>query len=254
MGGYYEEIENLTEIEARKELKEMWTEMRTLRMFWKTKEMLTKDKYEREIFILKKQLTSNACLWEQLAEGEKREKVLKQELLYTQQSLAASEKVIDKLKEDLRKSESDRIRLSQYKTSKAQRLEELEGKVRKFEVMDNINLEKLIDALGKKEGQIQKLKEIEKTFNERIDLVERKKDGEIRDVKNSYFKELGMKKEVLERLEGLRMELRLLEKNEGSMTEVWKSKCKELVEICNKLKFENDGLRTKFAQIAMSLP
>jgi dsDNA-specific endonuclease/ATPase MutS2 len=62
--GYMEEIDNMTEIEARQELAEMWTEMRTLRMFWKTKEMLTKDKYEREIFILKKQLTSNACLWE----------------------------------------------------------------------------------------------------------------------------------------------------------------------------------------------
>jgi hypothetical protein len=59
------------------ELAEMWREMRTLRMFWKFKEMVTKDKYEREIFILKKQLTSNACLWEQLAEAEKREKVLK---------------------------------------------------------------------------------------------------------------------------------------------------------------------------------
>lgn len=55
------------------------------------------------------------------------------------------------MKDDLRKSESDRIRLSQYKTSKAQRLEELESKVRKFEVMENINLEKLIDALGNKE-------------------------------------------------------------------------------------------------------
>lgn len=64
-------------------------------------------------------------------------------------------------------------------------------------------------------------------------------------MKNSYLKELGMKKEVLERLEGLRMELRLLEKNEGSMTEVWKSKCKELVDICNKLKLENDSLRSK---------
>ena len=97
----------------------MWTEMRRLRIFWKAKEVLTKDKYERQIFVLKKQLTSNAALWEQLAEAEKREKVLKQELVYTQQSLAASEKVIDKLKEDLRKSESDRIRLSQYKTTKA---------------------------------------------------------------------------------------------------------------------------------------
>jgi hypothetical protein len=54
IGGYYGEIQNMTEIEARKELTEMWTEMRTLRVFWKTKEMLTKDKYEREIFVLKK--------------------------------------------------------------------------------------------------------------------------------------------------------------------------------------------------------
>jgi regulator of replication initiation timing len=72
-------------------------------------------------------------------------------------------------------------------------------------------------------------------------------------VKTSYFKELGMKKEVLERLEGLRMELRLLEKNEGSMTEVWKAKCRELVDICNKLKVENDSLRLKITQIAMNL-
>jgi hypothetical protein len=64
IGGYYEEIENMSEIEARQELAEMWTEMRKLHVFWKTKEILTKDKYEREIFVLKKQLTSNACLWE----------------------------------------------------------------------------------------------------------------------------------------------------------------------------------------------
>ena len=75
--GYMEEIDNMTEIEARQELAEMWTEMRRLRIFWKAKEVLTKDKYERQIFVLKKQLTSNAALWEQLAEAEKREKVLK---------------------------------------------------------------------------------------------------------------------------------------------------------------------------------
>jgi len=84
VASYLDEINNMTEIEARQELSEMWKEMRTLRMFWKTKEVLKTEKYEREIFILKKQLTSNACLWEQLAESEKREKVLKQELVFTQ--------------------------------------------------------------------------------------------------------------------------------------------------------------------------
>ena len=129
----------------------------------------------------------------------------------------------------------------------------MESKVRKFEVMENINLEKLIDTLGTKEKQIMKLKDIENNFENRLDVIERKKEGEVRDAKNSYLRELGMKKEVLERLEGLRMELRLLEKNEGSMTEVWKSKCKELVEICNKLKGENDQLRMKITQIVMNL-
>jgi len=68
-------------------------------------------------------------------------------------------------------------------------------------------------------------------------------------VKFQYFKEQTLKKDVLERLESLRMELRMLEKNEGSMSEVWKSKCKELVEICNKLKIENDSLRERMSLI-----
>ena len=55
-----------------------------------------------------------------------------------------------------------------------------------------------------------------------------------------------MKQEVLERLETLRTELRMLEKNEGSMAEVWKQKCKELVDICNKLKDENESIRDRF--------
>ena len=62
-----------------------------------------------------------------------------------------------------------------------------------------------------------------------------------------------MKKDVLERLESLRMELKMLEKNEGSMAEVWKTKCKELVEISNKLKNENDSLRSKLNLIVSSL-
>lgn len=45
---------------------------------------------------------------------------------------------------------------------------------------------------------------------------------EIRDVKYTLNREQGLKKDVIERLETLRMELRMLEKNEGSMAEVWK--------------------------------
>jgi hypothetical protein len=62
-----------------------------------------------------------------------------------------------------------------------------------------------------------------------------------------------MKKDVLERLESLRIELRMLEKNEGSMAEVWKIKCKELVEISNSLKTENEVLKGKVSFLIQSL-
>ena len=46
---------------------------------------------------MNKKLSNNAYLWDQMAEAEKRETILKQELLFTQQSLSAAEKVIEKL-------------------------------------------------------------------------------------------------------------------------------------------------------------
>jgi multidrug resistance efflux pump len=68
--------------------------------------------------ILKKKLTSNQALWEQLEESDKRTKILHQELIFTQKSLTQCEKIIDKLKEELKMSEHERIRLAQYRQNK----------------------------------------------------------------------------------------------------------------------------------------
>ena len=84
-------------------------------------------------------------------EAQKRERVLQQELKFTQQSLAAAEKVIDKLKEEIRDVEADRSRLNKYKTSKSERLKELEDQVKKIELFDNIDTDKLLMALTKKD-------------------------------------------------------------------------------------------------------
>ena len=54
---------------------------------------------------------------------------------------------------------------------------------------------------------------------------------------------MNLKKDILEKHESLRSEIKLMEKNEGSMADVWKNKCRELVEVCNNLKGENDILR-----------
>jgi hypothetical protein len=46
---------------------------------------------------MRQEQTSNQCLWEQLAETERREQVAKRELQQAQQSLAAYEKLMEKM-------------------------------------------------------------------------------------------------------------------------------------------------------------
>jgi hypothetical protein len=93
--------------------------------------MFSSQKYQDQINLLKKQLNNNSYLWDQMAETEKREKILKQELLFTQQTLSSAEKVIEKLQEEMKNLESERERLAKYKNSKAQRLKDLEDRVKK---------------------------------------------------------------------------------------------------------------------------
>ena len=66
----------MSEKEARFELANMYKLIRKLRIFWKTKETLNKEKNNKEIESLKNQLSNNANLWDRQAESEKRERIL----------------------------------------------------------------------------------------------------------------------------------------------------------------------------------
>lgn len=74
-----EELEELKkhEEEARTEVLRLQNIIRKYRIMSKFKEVLTRERHQYKIDNLKQQLTSNTTLWEQLAEGEKREKILK---------------------------------------------------------------------------------------------------------------------------------------------------------------------------------
>lgn len=61
------------------------------------KQVIAKDKHERELKEQKEQLTQNGHLWEQLAQAEKREQITRQELELTKQNLTHYEKLIERL-------------------------------------------------------------------------------------------------------------------------------------------------------------
>lgn len=54
----------------------------------------------------------------------------------------------------MKKVEGERERLAKYKHMKAKKLKSLEDKIKKFEVFDNIDTEKLIHVLHRKEGEL----------------------------------------------------------------------------------------------------
>lgn len=60
-----------------------------------------------------------------------------------------TEKAVDKLKNDLMLLDADKRRLIKFKTSKTERLAELEAKVKKIEVFEVIDSERLVNILAK---------------------------------------------------------------------------------------------------------
>ncbi|CDW75699.1 UNKNOWN [Stylonychia lemnae] len=222
------------------------------RSLWMLKFQTQQKKYEDQIELLKNKLTSNTALWEQLQESDKRSKILQQELTFTQKSLSQCEKIIEKLKEELKQSEQERVRLFQYKQNKAQRLEELEHQVKKIDISEHINITKVIDMLSTKDKELSQLKKNEKNFEERLQQIQFKTQKEKHRMHQKYDKEVEMKSQAINQMNNLKNELQGFELNSGDKDQgLWRNKCKDLLEICQNLTEENFVLTQKLKEQVM---
>lgn len=61
------------------------------------------------------------------------------------------------MKEEMKELEAERGRLAKFKSSKAEKLKELEDKVKKMDLFENIDGDKLVAALSKKDQQLKDL-------------------------------------------------------------------------------------------------
>ena len=68
--GYYD-------AEALKEINLLSRHFRRYQLFNRFKEVVMREKHERELYNQRQRLTSNQCLWEQLGESESREALLR---------------------------------------------------------------------------------------------------------------------------------------------------------------------------------
>ena len=61
--------------------------------------------------------------------------------------------------------------MQQYKNSKAKRIGELENKMKDLEILENIDLNKILTELRDRDKKIARLDVVDKEFNERMGTV-----------------------------------------------------------------------------------
>jgi hypothetical protein len=157
--------------------------------------------------------------------------------------------VIDKLQEEMKVIEADRARLVKYKSSKAERLKELEEKVKKIEIFDNIDTDKLLGALHKKTEKLKNLGGLQETFETKLQIAENKRDQVERIWKAKFHDEQVKTQSIVDKMEQMKLELKMLETNDSSVASIWKKKCLDLFEVCQTLKSENEELRGRCKEL-----
>lgn len=97
-----------------------------LRVFHQWSLIKNKQKIDKEVSSLKGQLKSNQFIWEELNHTQRRETILKQELAYSQSTLASSEKLVEKMQQDIEEINTKKLQLQLYRENKGKHIQQLE--------------------------------------------------------------------------------------------------------------------------------
>ena len=72
---------------------------------------------------------------------------------------------------------------------------------------------------------------------------------EVSSLKSKFLKEQVKTQQIVEKMEQMKLELKMLESNDTSVAAIWKKKCLDLFEVCQTLKNENEELRDRCKEV-----
>lgn len=201
------------------------TKIRFLKIWAKT---FKKNKFQNNIKALQEQLTSNQFLWEQLNESQRREALLKQELSYTQQSLAAAEKLADKLQTSIEDMNNQRLRLQQYKSNKGKRLNELEQRVKQQEKIEHKDNQVLLTQFYVQNEKVQSLQINEEKAGQEYIPCHLRYQREVLNLKKTLKREQNMKLNAFDELARFRNEIKNINKEPESRVKEMRAEYQKL--------------------------
>lgn len=230
-----------------RELVKLHAAIRKMRTFHQWARLFQKEKFEQQVEELKERLSSNQYLLEQLSELQRREALLKQELAYTQQALAASEKLADKMQSQIEEMNNQRLRLQQYKTSKGQRLVELETKVKQFQRVEQLDQGKLLAQVISQNKQLRRLQQAEMNSEKLVYQERIKSQVQVARLSRKLRAEGELKQMAFQKLDTFREEMHGNDQDPNSLAAIWRNRCEELLEESRALRGQNLQMREKLA-------
>ena len=196
-------------------------------------------------------MTSNSVLWEQLAESEKREKILKQELTKVQNEVAAQDKVLERLRDEMKLEQIEKHKLIQFKTTKVKRLNHLESMARQMELLHSIDIDKVINSLAEKDAKLRQALALNQGTQSFMNEIYRVKKKEVRKARDQIAGETKLKEEAMVKVEELRSEIALLQGEELSTLSKWKDKIEELRDVAVNYKEQNKNLKETIREMQL---
>ncbi|OMJ74126.1 hypothetical protein SteCoe_27013 [Stentor coeruleus] len=208
-----------------------------------------KHKFQVNIKDLQKQLEMNQQFWEQLNESQRREALLKQELSYTQQSLASAEKLADKLQTSIEDMNNQRLRLQQYKSNKGKRLNELEARVKQQEKIEHKDNQILLTQFYIQKERMQSLQISEEKAGQEYIPHHKRYQRELKFLKKTLEREQNMKLSAFEELNKFRNEMKNFNKDPESRVRDLRSEYQKLATELKSIKDQNTVFKQRLNDI-----
>ena len=67
----------------------------------------------------------------------------------------------------------------------------------------------------------------------------------------NFLREQQKTEQIVDKMEQMKLELKMLESNDTSVAAIWKKKCLDLFDVCQTLKTENEELRDRCKDLIM---
>ncbi len=118
-----------------------------------------------------------------------------------------------------------------------------------LEILENLDLNKILEQLRNRDKKIVKLDRLENSLNDRIEILQESHWHQSEELKRQLAVERKAKLDAFEKLESMRIEMKSLEGKDNIKNDLWKSKCKELYDICRDLEKENETLKLSLTDL-----